>query len=95
MKFYYANGSEFEGSWDEAPGWGLQVITWDKKIRHNHPIVEGNDFYILRNGEPVSIDYNTLLYYLVEELRLVKIGSMISSEEWKIIYRKANEERFE
>lgn len=83
MRFYYDDGSVFEGEWQDAPGWGVQVIHWDGKVRHQ------GDFYRLEDGEPVAMDLFSLLHYVVNELGLVKVGYMQSHDRYDEIYQRA------
>ena len=87
-KIFYADESVYEGDWQDAPGWGVQVITTDERIRHQ------GSYYRLEDDEPVAMDYDDLLYYIVEELRLVKVGYMLGTKKWKKVFRQASEEFF-
>ena len=86
-KFYYADNSEYEGNWKDAPGRGVQVIAWDGNIRHQ------GDFYREENSEPVAMDYDSMLHYVVEELCVVKVGYMLGSKKWNDVFQRAKADR--
>ena len=88
MKFYYPNGKIFEGDWEDAPGWGIKVITTEDRIRHQ------GSYFRLEDGEPVAMDHDDLLYYVVEELKVIKVGYMLGTKQWKEVFDEAREDFF-
>ncbi|MHA2264517.1 MAG: hypothetical protein ACXAEN_19150 [Candidatus Thorarchaeota archaeon] len=92
MKFYYPDGTIFEGDWEDAPGWGLQIIEFDDgtpspALRHQ------GEYYRMEDGEPVAMDYDSLMYYVVEELKIVKVGHMLGTKRWKELFEEAQANR--
>jgi hypothetical protein len=92
MKFYYADGSVFEGEWEDAPGWMVQVIEFDDgtpspALRH-----QGGYYRLDRDGQPVGIDLTDLLQYVVD-IGLIKVGYMMGTRGWKETFEAANKAR--
>lgn len=101
MIFRYDDLSRFEGDWHDAPGYGVQTIAYTDPetgratLRHGGGPGRGRgDFYRLDDdGTVVAMDYNSLIRYVVDDLRLVKVGSMISSHQWEKVYQLAKQDR--
>ena len=77
MIFRYDDATSFEGDWQDAPGYGLQTIVYDDPfdgptLRHQ------GDYYRLDDGAVIAMDYDSLIRFVVDELGLVKVGSMCS-----------------
>ena len=92
MIFRYDDETAFEGEWQDAPGYGVQTIVYDDPydgptIRHQ------GDYYRLDNAAVVAMDYDSLIRYVVDDLGLVKVGSMCSHEKYDRIFQAAKTDR--
>jgi hypothetical protein len=88
----YADLSRFEGEWYDAPGYGVQTIAYNDPqagpiLRHGGGPGRGSgDFYrVDDDGAVIAMDYNSLIHYVVDELGLVKVGSMVGQHQWQRI----------
>lgn len=81
----YENGEIYTSvnhSWGTIPGWGIQAIIF-KNPEGKYSIRHQGDFYRLSlNREPVAMDMMSLLYYIVQQTGLIKVGTMVNSENW-------------
>ncbi len=102
-KIYYANGSTFDsndGSWKEKPGWGILAVVYfrpdsdDPKIGgRGWEIASGGDFYVrYADNTVISMDRDSLMDYIVNELGLIGVGRMVSWVEFQRVSRTANTE---
>ena len=92
MAFRYDDETSFEGDWHDAPGYGVQTIVYADSydgptLRHH-----GN-YYRLDNGAVVAMDYDSLMRYIVDDLGLVKVGSMCSHAKYVRIMQAAKADR--
>ena len=92
MIFRYDDDSLFDGSWEDAPGWGVQTVVFDDPI-HGPTLRHQGDFYRQDdNGEVIAIDLFTLLRYVVDELKLVKVGTMVGRKRFNKIRQEAKQD---
>ena len=102
-KIYYANGSTFDsnnGPWEDKPGWGILAVVYFRPDS-NEPkvggrgweITSGGDFYIrYEDNTVISMDRDSLMDYIVNELGLIGVGRMVSRVEFEHVFRAANNE---
>ena len=88
----YADNSLYKGAWKHAPGYGVQTIVyseWDDVVlRHQ------GDFYRLDDGGcVVAMDWVSLLHYVIDDLRIVKAGAMVSRAKYTEIMQAAKSDR--
>ena len=88
----YADNSLYEGDWANAPGYGVQTIVYPGR---EEPILRHQgDFYRLDDdGCVVTMDWVSLLHYVIEDLRIVKAGSMVSRDKYAEILQSAKADR--
>lgn len=93
---YYSDGSTFsslDGSWEDAPGWGCQVVLFRDPIV-KYGIRHQGDFYRLDpDGTVVAMDMVSFLDHVMRVLGVVKAGSMLSQGEFDKVYQRAVEDR--
>ena len=83
MIFRYADGSVFEGEWEDAPGYGIQTIVYHDASMNDVVLRQDGDFYrVDDDGCIVTMDWVSLLNYVIDDLRIVKAGSMISRAKY-------------
>ena len=92
MTFRYDDETSFEGNWQDAPGYGVQTITYNDSydgpsLRHQ------GDYYRFDGSAVVAMDYDSLIRYIVDDLGLVKVGSMCSHETYDRIFQAAKADR--
>ena len=98
MIFRYDNNKKVECGWSEAPGWGLQTVAFvdpenGPTLRHQG---HGGTYYRLdEDGDVVVMDRDDLLHHIVNVLKIVKVGTMVSREKWQQIYQRGREDRIE
>lgn len=92
MIFRYDDDSVFEGEWEDAPGYGLQTIAYVDPIEGPTLRHQGSYFRLDEDGDIVPIDDRDLMRWLVDDLKLIKVGSMVSRHKWKEIYQHARED---
>ena len=81
-----------DGSPKEAPGWGIiDIIQFDNA--NQRPYHQASDYYIVRNGKFVGVDFAGMLDHVVNELGVVKVGRTINTKEY-IRIRKQAEKNF-
>lgn len=92
-KIYYGDGSTFssdDGSREEAPARGVQVI-----IQDDSDIVwtteTGGDYYVWRDGRWWAVDQFGLYDFLIES-GLVKFGRTITTPEFQDVFEQARKE---
>ena len=95
MFFRYANDERVECDWPDAPGYGIQTIVFVDPV--NGPALrhQGDYYRLDDDGDVVAMDYDSLMRWLVDDLKIVKIGSMVSREKWKRIYQHGKEDLVE
>lgn len=95
-KIYYADGSTFsnlDGSWEDAPAWGILGIVIKSK-ETGWSIVSGGDFYVMtEDGEIINIDRLGFADYIVNVFRKAKVGRMVGREEWLRLSKTANQDK--
>lgn len=94
----YDDLSRFEGDWEDAPGYGVQTIAYiapaGPDMKHGAGRAGTGDFYRLDDdGTIVGMDYNSLIRYVVDELKIVKVGSMVSRDRWQQVYQLGKKDR--
>ena len=91
-KIRYADNSLYTGDWANAPGYGAQTIVYQDGdtivLRH-----QGDFYRVDDDGCVVGMDLVSLLHYVIDDLKLVKAGSMVSQKKWDSIYRTAMADR--
>ena len=89
----YDDETLVEDEWENIPGWGVQTIVYidpsdGPVLRHQ------GDFYRLdESGEVVGMDLMSLLRFVVDDLGVVKIGSMCSRMKFDRIFQAAKADR--
>lgn len=74
--------TNLDGSWEEAPAWGAQAIVY-KSIETGWSICTTGDHFIqLSNGEFLPIGDNALQDYAANVWKKIKVGRMLSREEF-------------
>lgn len=94
MIFRYDDDTVFNGEWQDAPGYGLQTISYVDPVV-GHPVIrhQGHFFREDEDGSVVNMDMQSLLRYVVDDLKVVKVGSMVSPDKWKTIYEHGTQDR--
>ncbi len=79
MIFRYDDDSVFDGEWEDAPGYGVQFISFYEPVK-DHPVLRHQgDFYRLDDdGSVVAMDMQSLLRYVADDLVLVERKSLTS-----------------
>lgn len=92
FRIRYADGGLYEGDWRNAPGYGVQTIVYpeagDVTLRH-----QGHFFRLDNDGCVVAMDWVSLLHYVIDDLRIVKAGSMVSRDKYAEILQAAKADR--
>lgn len=95
-KIHYADGSTYsneDGSWEDAPAWGIAAIVVSTP-ECGWAMIQGGDYFIMNQaGDIIPIDDTGWDDYAANVLRVVKVGRMLSREEWQRIYTKALKDR--
>ncbi len=96
MYFIFGDGTVFCGEWNDTPQHrDVQVaIFYDQDdgwtLRHGAAGGSQCDFFRLDDdGSVVGMDLPGMIDYVVNDLGIVKQGKMLSTRQWKEIYRKA------
>jgi hypothetical protein len=80
-----------QGDFEDVPGWDIQVVAVrDERVGkrlHHHA-----DYYIMVDGEWVGVDDTGLLDYLVNVLKIVKVGRHIGTDLFRQILRVATDD---
>ena len=80
-KIRYADNSLYTGDWASAPGYGVQTIVYPDGdtivLRH-----QGDFYRVDDDGCVVGMDLVSLLHYVIDDLNLVKAGSMVSRTKY-------------
>lgn len=98
MIFRYDDDKRFKGPWEKAPGWGVQTVAFVDLVNGptlRHQGNNGTYFRLDEDGDVVIMDRDDLLHYVVDTLKIVKVGTMVSREKWKRIYQHAREDMAE
>jgi hypothetical protein len=89
-KIWYGDGTTFtnvDGEPAEAPGRNVQVVgKADPEVGFR--FLEGKDYYLLRKGEWIGVDFQGLIDQLVSQ-GIVKVGMLLTDAEWKEIHAQA------
>lgn len=94
MIFRYDDNSVFHGEWKDAPAYGVQFISFYDPVKQHPVLRHQGDFYREdKDGSIVAMDLQSLLRYVVDDLKVVKVGSMVSQHTWTEIYDKARADR--
>ncbi len=93
MIFRYWDNSSFEGQWENAPGWGVQTIAFDHPIKGASLRHQGDFYREGEHGDVVRMDERSLLIWLVEDLKTVKVGAMLDSSQWEAVYNAGKVDR--
>lgn len=100
MIFRYDDLSKFEGDWQDAPGYGLQTVayinphTGEPTLRHGAGRRGRGDYYrVDDDGMVVAMDYDSLIRWLVDDLKLIKVGSMVGYYQWQRVQALAMADR--
>ena len=80
----YADNSLYEGDWENVPGYGVQTIVYQDGdtvvLRH-----QGDFYRVDGDGCVVGMDLISLLHYVIDDLKLVKAGAMVSRAKFEQI----------
>lgn len=92
MIIRYDTDERFKGSWNKASGWGVQTVAFVDPV--NGPTLrhQGDYYRLDEDGDVVAMDYDSMMRWLVDDLKIVKVGSMVSRHKWKQIYAHARED---
>ena len=96
FKVYYASGNTYLGPVENAPAFDVQVIVEADKD-HGRKLVAGGDFYVFDDlycqGRWLAVDYFGMVQYLARPgWKKVLIGSMVSTDRWNRIVKRARED---
>lgn len=87
----YSVFSSLDGTWEDAPGWGIQAIVY-RNVETGWSPVTTDDYYIrLEDGSFLGIGENALVDYVVNVWKRAKVGRMISREEFAKVHGLALE----
>lgn len=89
-RIYYDDKPSFgsgDGNPSDAPAWGVQIIVQADPDAGRY-IVSNHDFYIYRGGQWFGVDIFGLIDFLTAQ-GLVKIGRIISNQEFERVYRES------
>jgi hypothetical protein len=90
----YADESIFtnlDGTWEEAPAWGMQAIVY-KSVETGWSIcTTGDSFHRLPSGDFIPLGEDALKDYAANVWKTIKVGRMLSREEYGRIMKLANE----
>ena len=82
--------SNLNGSWEDAPPWGMQAIIYKSKETGWSICTGGDHFHRLPNGEFIPLDDDGLVDYSANVWKTVKVGRQLSREEFNKVMRLAN-----
>jgi hypothetical protein len=81
--------TNLDGSWEEAPAWGVQAVVFKSK-ETGWSIVEYGDYYArLENGEFIPMDRDGLVDYSANVWKRIKVGRQLSRQEFNEVYAVA------
>jgi hypothetical protein len=86
--------NKYDGEWQDAPGYGVQTIayidpqTGRPTLRHN-----GDYYRVDDDGMVVAMDHDSLIRWLVDDLKLIKVGSMVGYYQWQRVHELAMKDR--
>lgn len=95
-KIYYADKSTFsnlDGSWKDAPAWGISAIVIDSP-EVGWTIVHAGDYYVMtKEGEIINLDRIGFVDYMANIFKIAKVGRMFGREEWLRLIRQASKDK--
>lgn len=83
--------SNLDGTWEEAPGFGIQAIVYKSKETGWSIATDGHYYTRLSDGSFLPLGFDALMDYVVNVWGVAKIGRMISRDEYGVAMGKANE----
>lgn len=90
----YQNSQVFtnlDGTWEEAPAWGVQAIVHRSKETGWSMVTTGNYYCRLPDGSFLPMGFDALQDYSANVWHTVKVGRMISRDEYGESMGIANE----
>ena len=81
--------SSLDGSWDDAPAWGMQVIVYESRETGWSICTGGDYFHRLPDGEFIPIDKDGLVDRSANEWKTIKVGRQLSREEFSRVMKLA------
>jgi hypothetical protein len=85
----YDDETLVEGEWQDAPGWGVQTVVYDDPVDGPTLRHQGDFYRVDETGAVVAMDLMSLLHFVVDELCIVKVGTMCSRTKFDHIYQAA------
>ena len=82
--------SNLDGSWEDAPAWGIQAIIYKSKETGWSILSGGDHFHRLPNGEFIPLDDDGLVDYAANVWKTIKVGRQLSREEFNKVMRLAH-----
>jgi len=88
---FYADGTVWRGQFEKAPSHNVQVLIYAEPTLDGGPAMthQGDYFRQEEDGSVVAMDYDSLMTWLTEDLKIVKVGSMVSTSRWRTVYGMA------
>ncbi len=94
MIFRYDDNSVFKGEWKDAPPYGVQFVSYFDSVKEHPVLRHQGDFYrVDEDGSVVAMDMQSLIRYVADDLKVIKVGSMVSQHKWTEIYNHATQDR--
>lgn len=81
--------SNLDGSWEDAPAWGMQAIIYESKATGWSICTGGHNFHRLPNGEFITMDDTGLKDYSANVWFTIKVGRQLSHEEFNKVLHLA------
>ncbi len=78
-----------QGGFSDVPPWDIQVIA-ERNDEVGRRLYSQADYYLFIDGKWVGVDWVGLIDYLVNVLKIVKVGRMIDRELFRQILAQAH-----
>ena len=93
FRIRYDDETMVEGGWQDAPGWGVQTVVYIDPIDGPALRHQGDFYRVDETGEVVAMDLMSLLRFVVDDLGVVKVGSMCTRSKFDRIFQAAKADR--